>query len=96
LSRIAAKLRINYPLLFGTRRIAALYGVTNTLLVTIIVGRQGMLEGRIDGITDLREIKKFFNSLSKKNYSDDSFDAARRFVFATRLRMRSLRGKIAD
>ena len=55
-----------------------------------------MLEGRIDGITDLREIKKFFNSLSKKNYSDDSFDAARRFVFATRLRMRSLRGKIAN
>jgi hypothetical protein len=28
--------------------------------VTIIVGRQGMLEGRIDGVTDLEEVKKFF------------------------------------
>ena|SRR5882672_2679671 len=37
--RLAVKFRINYPLLFGTRRIAALYGVTNALPVTIIVGR---------------------------------------------------------
>jgi thiol-disulfide isomerase/thioredoxin len=59
--RLAAKFRINYPLLFGTRRIAALYGVTNALPVTIIVGRQGKLEGRIDGVTDVQEIKKFFN-----------------------------------
>jgi peroxiredoxin len=57
--RLAVKFRINYPLLFGTRRIAALYGVTNALPVTIIVGRQGRIEGRIDGVTDLQEIKKF-------------------------------------
>jgi thiol-disulfide isomerase/thioredoxin len=57
--RLAVKSRINYPLLFGNRRIAALYGVTNVLPVTIIVGREGRLEGRIDGVTDLEEVKKF-------------------------------------
>jgi peroxiredoxin len=57
--RLAVKSRINYPLLFGNRRIAALYGVTNVLPVTIIVGRQGRLEGRIDGVTDIEEVKKF-------------------------------------
>ncbi len=57
--RLAVKFRINYPLLFGTRRIAALYGVTNALPVTIIVGRQGRLDGRIDGVTEIQEIKKF-------------------------------------
>src|SRR5215470_10381983 len=56
--RLAVKSRINYPLLFGNRRIAALYGVTNVLPVTIIVGRQGRIEGRIDGVTDIEEIKK--------------------------------------
>jgi thiol-disulfide isomerase/thioredoxin len=57
--RLAFKSRINYPLLFGNRRIAKLYGVTNVLPVTIIVGRQGRLEGRIDGVTDLEEVIKF-------------------------------------
>jgi thiol-disulfide isomerase/thioredoxin len=57
--RLAVKFRINYPLLLGNRRIAALYGVTNVLPVTIIVGRQGRVEGRIDGVTDLEEVKKF-------------------------------------
>src|SRR5215470_12666932 len=56
--RLAVKSRINYPLLFGNRRIAKLYGVTNVLPVTIIVGRLGRLEGRIDGVTDLQEVKK--------------------------------------
>jgi hypothetical protein len=53
--RLAVKSQINYPLLFGNRRIAKLYGVTNVLPVTIILGRQGRLEGRIDGVTDLEE-----------------------------------------
>jgi thiol-disulfide isomerase/thioredoxin len=57
--RLAVKSRINYPLLFGNRRIAALYGVTNVLPVTIIVGRQGRIEGRIDGVTDIEVVKKF-------------------------------------
>jgi thiol-disulfide isomerase/thioredoxin len=57
--RLAFKSRINYPLLFGNRRIAKLYGVTNVLPVTIIVGRQGRLEGRIDGVTYPQEVKKF-------------------------------------
>jgi len=56
--RLAVKSRINYPLLFGNRRIAALYGVTNVLPATIIVGRQGRIEGRINGVTDVEEIKK--------------------------------------
>jgi hypothetical protein len=56
--RLAVKSGINYPLLFGNRRIAKLYGVTDVLPVTIIVGRQGRLEGRIDGITDFEEVKK--------------------------------------
>jgi thiol-disulfide isomerase/thioredoxin len=55
--RLAVRYRINYPLLFGTRRTAELYGVTNALPVTVIVGRQGRIEGRIDGVTDLQEIK---------------------------------------
>jgi hypothetical protein len=45
--------------IFGNPRIAALYGVTNVLPVTIIVGCQGRLEGRIDGVTDIEEVKKF-------------------------------------
>jgi thiol-disulfide isomerase/thioredoxin len=57
--RLAVRFRINYPLLFGTRRIAALYGVTDALPVTIIIGRRGRIEGRIDGVTDLQEIRKF-------------------------------------
>ena len=57
--RLAVKSRINYLLLFGNRRIATLYGVSNVLPAPIIVGRQGRLEGRIDGVTDLEEVKKF-------------------------------------
>jgi peroxiredoxin len=56
--RLAVKSGINYPLLFGNRRIAKLYRVTDVLPVTIIVGRQGRLERRIDGVTDFEEVKK--------------------------------------
>jgi thiol-disulfide isomerase/thioredoxin len=56
---LAVKSRINYPLLLGNRRIAKLYGVTNILPVTVIVDRQGRLEKRIDGVTDLQEVNKF-------------------------------------
>jgi hypothetical protein len=37
--RLAVKRRINYPLLFGTRWIAELYGVTDALPVTVFVVR---------------------------------------------------------
>jgi hypothetical protein len=53
------RIAVNYPRLFGNRSVAKLYGVTNVLPVTIIVGRQGRLDGRIDGLTNLEEVKKF-------------------------------------
>ena len=48
--RVAAQLKINYPILFGTRAVSAAYGVGAVLPVTIVVDRGGKIRARILGI----------------------------------------------
>jgi thiol-disulfide isomerase/thioredoxin len=51
----ARRLKINYPILFGTRKVADLYGVGEILPVTLVIDRDGSLLDRITGIIDREE-----------------------------------------
>ncbi len=52
---LSKRLKINYPLLYGTRETAAAYGVSEMLPVTIIIDREGKIRERILGIIDQQE-----------------------------------------
>jgi peroxiredoxin len=56
--RLAAELKINYPLLFGTRRVASIYGVEDILPVTVIIDREGRVRDRILGILTPEEFEQ--------------------------------------
>ncbi len=47
---VARKLKINYPILFGTDKVSDAYYATSVLPTTIIVDRDGKIRGRILGI----------------------------------------------
>jgi peroxiredoxin len=46
----ARRLKIDYPILLGTREVSAAYGVGEILPVTIVVDREGRIRARILGI----------------------------------------------
>lgn len=56
--RLARELKINYPLLFGTRRVASLYGVEDILPVTVIIDREGRIRDRVLGILTPEEFEQ--------------------------------------
>lgn len=56
--RLAAELKINYPLLFGTRKVASLYDVEEILPVTVIIDREGRVRDRILGILTPEEFEQ--------------------------------------
>jgi thiol-disulfide isomerase/thioredoxin len=55
---VVKRLKINYPILLGTRKVAALYDVAEVLPVTIVVDREGKVRDRILGIIDFEEFKQ--------------------------------------
>ncbi len=56
--RVARQLKVNYPVLLGSRELAAEYGVEEILPVTIVIDREGRVRGRILGIMDLEEFNQ--------------------------------------
>ena len=67
---VARKLKINYPILFGTDSVLDAYYATSVLPTTIIVDREGKIRGRILGILAPEEfergIKPLLNSTASR------------------------------
>ena len=67
---VAQKLKINYPILFGTDEVSDAYYATAVLPTTIIVDTDGKIRGRILGILAPEEfersVKPLLNSTSKQ------------------------------
>jgi len=61
--RIVRQLKINYPLLFGTRGVAARYDVAEVLPLTIVVDRAGKIRARILGILEPEEFEQSIKPL---------------------------------
>jgi thiol-disulfide isomerase/thioredoxin len=55
---VARKLKINYPILFGTDKVSDEYYATSVLPTTIIVDRDGKIRGRILGILAPEEFER--------------------------------------
>ncbi|HWP43612.1 MAG TPA: TlpA disulfide reductase family protein [Blastocatellia bacterium] len=56
--RIAREMKLNYPVLYGTREIAARYGVGEVLPATIVIDREGKIRARILGILEIEEFER--------------------------------------
>ena len=56
--RLARQLKLDYPVLFGTRALASRYGVGEVLPATIVIDREGKLRGRILGILEPEEFEQ--------------------------------------
>lgn len=53
--RMVRQLKINYPILFGSDKVAGDYNVGDVLPTTIVVDREGKIRSRILGILELEE-----------------------------------------
>lgn len=56
--RVARRLKLNYPVLFGTSATAEAYEVGDVLPVTVIVDREGKIRWRVLGILESEEFKE--------------------------------------
>ena len=56
--RLAAKLRLNYPVAMGDEKLGELYGGVLGLPLTYLIGRDGKLRARFQGEADLKTIEK--------------------------------------
>lgn len=61
--RIVQRLKLNYPILSGTRTLAALYGVGEVLPTTIVIDREGRIHARILGILEPDEFEQIVKPL---------------------------------
>ncbi|MFY9556539.1 MAG: TlpA disulfide reductase family protein [Blastocatellia bacterium] len=57
-SRMARKLKLNYPVLFGTRAMIEAYEIGEVLPVTVVIGRDGTILDRILGILEPEEFSE--------------------------------------
>jgi thiol-disulfide isomerase/thioredoxin len=55
---IAKRLRLNYPILLGTRELADQYGVGEVLPTTLVIDREGKIRARILGILEPDEFEQ--------------------------------------
>jgi peroxiredoxin len=55
---IARRLKLNYPILLGTRELAGRYGVGEVMPTTIVIDRQGKIRARILGILEPDEFEQ--------------------------------------
>ncbi len=60
---VARKLKINYPIVFGTNKVSAAYYATSALPTTIIVDRDGKIRGRVLGILFPEEFERSIKPL---------------------------------
>lgn len=60
---IARRLRLNYPILLGTRGLADKYDVGEVVPTTIVVDRQGKIRARILGILQADEFEQLVKPL---------------------------------
>ena len=56
--RLARELKVNYPLVIGTRRTARAYGVGETLPATVVIDREGRVREVILGILQPEEFEE--------------------------------------
>jgi thiol-disulfide isomerase/thioredoxin len=56
--RLTRQLKVNYPVVLGTSRVARLFGVGEILPVTIVIDRGGTVRGRIVGILEPEEFEE--------------------------------------
>lgn len=56
--RAIGRLKLNYPILYGTRDVAAKYDVGEVLPVTIVIDRDGKIRARILGILEADEFEQ--------------------------------------
>jgi thiol-disulfide isomerase/thioredoxin len=64
--RMASRLKVNYPILLGTRELAAKYAVAEVLPVTIVVDREGKIRAHILGILGPEEFDQNVKPLLDK------------------------------
>jgi thiol-disulfide isomerase/thioredoxin len=55
---LARRLKLNYPILLGTRELAGQYGVGEVMPTTIVIDRQGKIRARILGILEPDEFEQ--------------------------------------
>ena len=56
--RLARQLKLNYPILYGSRELGAKYDVGEVLPATIVIDREGKIRGRILGILEPEEFEQ--------------------------------------
>jgi peroxiredoxin len=61
--RLAAKLRLNYPVAMGDEKLGELYGGVLGLPLTYLIDRKGKVRARFQGETDLKVIEKQLKAL---------------------------------
>jgi peroxiredoxin len=61
--RLARELKLNYPILFGSRELAAKYEVGEVLPATVVIDREGKIRGRILGILEPEEFDQIVKPL---------------------------------
>jgi len=61
--RLAAKLRLNYPVAMGDEKLGELYGGVLGLPLTYLIDRHGIVRARFQGDTDLKTIEKQLKAL---------------------------------
>jgi peroxiredoxin len=61
--RLAAKLRLNYPVAMGDEKLGQIYGGVLGLPLTYLIDRHGIVRARFQGETDLKTIEKQLKAL---------------------------------
>lgn len=54
----ARQLKVNYPVLFGTREVAGMFDVSEVLPTTVIIDREGIVRELIKGVIDREEFEQ--------------------------------------
>ena len=61
----ARQLKVNYPVLFGTREVADLFDVSEVLPLTVVIDREGNIREQIKGVIDREEFEQKIKPLLK-------------------------------
>ncbi|HJQ23420.1 MAG TPA: TlpA disulfide reductase family protein [Blastocatellia bacterium] len=56
--RAARRLKLNYPVVYGSRELVARYGASDVLPTTVVVDREGKMRARILGILEPDEFEQ--------------------------------------
>ena len=73
--RFARSLKVNYPIILGTREIKARYSSEETLPLTVVINRNGAISDIISGILLPEEFDEKIKPLLMKNMEGEMKDA---------------------